>query len=140
MPTRYRKIRRMRGSRTHGWGVSGQHRDSGMIGGHGSAGGLTHKRTKFVAEGIPIGKHGFVSHSARELQTINLRDLARLAPSPPTEKSETGLPLIDLSQLGYEKLLGVGALREPIAVRVTKASKSAISKVEKAGGKVLLPK
>lgn len=140
MPTRHRKVRRLRGSRTHGWGVSGQHRDSGMLGGHGAAGALTHKRTKLVAEGITIGKHGFVSHSAKEVRTINLKDLTRLTPVSTQEKPEMKLPLIDLSKLGYEKLLGTGAVKEPIAIKVDKASKSAVKKVGEAGGKILLPK
>ncbi len=140
LPTRFRKVRRLRGSRTHGWGVSGQHRDSGMQGGHGSAGALAHKRTKLVAEGIDISKHGFKSHSAREIRTINVKDLLRLTSASPEEKSKAELPLIDLSQLGYEKLLGGGVLKEPITVKVAKASKSAMRKIEEAGGKILLPK
>jgi large subunit ribosomal protein L15 len=110
-----------------------------MIGGHGWAGKLAHKRTKVVAEGITIGKHGFFSHSAKETRSINLKDLVRFAPTPPEEKSQIKLPLVDLSRLGYEKLLGVGVLKEPIAVKVAKASKSAVKKIEEAGGKILLP-
>src|SRR3989442_1580984 len=43
MPTRSRKVRRMRGSRTHGYGQVGQHRPSGKQGGHGQAGLHKHK-------------------------------------------------------------------------------------------------
>src|ERR1700740_2420934 len=43
MPTRIRKVRRMRGSRTHGYGQIGQHRHSGKQGGHGNAGLHKHK-------------------------------------------------------------------------------------------------
>jgi len=111
-----------------------------MIGGHGAAGALAHKKTRLVAEGIKVGKHGFRSHSAKEIRTINLKDLSHLTSTSPEEKSEAKLPLVDLSQLGYEKLLGAGVLKEPIAVKVGKASKSAIRKIEEAGGKILLPK
>src|SRR5438445_10547510 len=45
MPTRSRKVRRMRGSRTHGYGQVGQHRHSGKQGGHGQAGLHKHKWT-----------------------------------------------------------------------------------------------
>ena len=38
MPTRLRKVRKQRGSRTHGYGQIGQHRHSGKQGGHGNAG------------------------------------------------------------------------------------------------------
>lgn len=58
MTTRKRKIRRQRGSRMHGWGVSGQHRDSGMRGGRGNAGRFKHKKTKTSQYEKP-GKHGF---------------------------------------------------------------------------------
>jgi len=43
MPTRVRKVRRLRGSRTHGYGQIGQHRHSGKQGGHGAAGLHKHK-------------------------------------------------------------------------------------------------
>lgn len=43
MPTRLRKVRKQRGSRTHGYGQVGQHRHSGKQGGHGNAGLHKHK-------------------------------------------------------------------------------------------------
>ena len=42
MATRYRKTRKLRGSRTHGWGQVAQHRASGHKGGLGNAGLLKH--------------------------------------------------------------------------------------------------
>lgn len=137
LPTRYRKVRKMRGSRTHGWGVSGQHRDSGSQGGRGGAGRLTHKRTRLIAEGVSIAKHGFVSHSRRTVRTINVRDLAGLVPEPSDAKSKDELPLIDLSKLGYDKLLGKGVLDRPIELKVARLSESAAKKVEAAGGKIV---
>ena len=107
-----------------------------MQGGHGGAGLFKHRKTRLVAEGFVFGKHGFFSHSAREVRAVNLKDLTRFAPES-SEKNEGSLPLIDLSRLGYQKLLGEGTLREPFAIRVAKASKSATKKVEEAGGKIL---
>jgi len=127
----------MRGSRTHGWGVSGQHRDSGMRGGRGQAGRLTHKRTKLVAEGIETGKHGFVSHSRRTVRAINLKDLASLMLEPSEARSKDQLPVVDLSKLGYGKLLGQGNLDRPIEIKVARISKSALKKIEAAGGKLV---
>ena len=43
LPTRLRKVRKQRGSRTHGYGQIGQHRHSGKQGGHGAAGLHKHK-------------------------------------------------------------------------------------------------
>jgi len=139
LPTRHRKVRKMRGSRTHGWGVSGQHRDSGMQGGRGQAGRLTHKRTKLIAEGVEISKHGFFSHS-RTIRTINVKDLVSLISEPSEAKPKGELPLIDLSKLGYGKLLGKGVVDRPIEVRVSKLSESAAKKIEAAGGKIVRPK
>ncbi|HXZ98274.1 MAG TPA: hypothetical protein VED24_02790, partial [Candidatus Acidoferrum sp.] len=56
MATRKRKVRRLRGSRTHGWGTSGQHRESGMLGGHGNAGLLRHKKSAVIRYEIQLKK------------------------------------------------------------------------------------
>jgi len=140
LPTRHRKVRRMRGSRTHGWGVSGQHRDSGMRGGRGRAGTFKHKKTRLLAEGVKRGKQGFARAFRRTVRTINIGDLTRITPETPKDTSKGELPLLDLSRLGYTKLLGEGVLTRPMAVRVEKASKSAVRKVEAAGGKIVHPK
>ncbi len=42
MATRFRKTRKFRGSRNHGWGQVGQHRASGHKGGLGQSGMLKH--------------------------------------------------------------------------------------------------
>ena len=47
LPTRTRKSRKYRGSRTHGYGQIGQHRHSGSRGGHGNAGLHKHKWSWF---------------------------------------------------------------------------------------------
>ncbi len=45
---------------------------------------------------------------------------------------------LDLSELGYMKLLGRGSIRKAIQVKVAEATEKAISKVEEAGGKVIV--
>ena len=45
---------------------------------------------------------------------------------------------LDLSQLGYTKLLGRGSIRKAVQIKVAGATETAISKVEEAGGKVIL--
>jgi len=84
-----------------------------------------------------MAKHGFVSHPRKTVRTINVNDLATLIPEPSDAKSKDELPLIDLSKLGYGKLLGKGILDRPIEVRVKKLSESAAKKVEAAGGKIV---
>jgi len=72
LPTKDRKVRRQRGSRTHGWGQIGQHRARGGRGGTGKAGLDKHKWT-YVIKHDPTywEKKGFVS--ARTLgKTVNI--------------------------------------------------------------------
>lgn len=84
-----------------------------------------------------MGKHGFVSHPRRTVRTVNVKDLAGLISEPSEAKSKGELPLVDLSKLGYSKLLGKGVLDRPIEVRVARLSESAAKKVEAAGGKIV---
>ena len=48
MPHKARKVRKQRGSRTHGWGQIGQHRSRGGRGGTGKAGLDKHKWTYVI--------------------------------------------------------------------------------------------
>lgn len=144
MARRLRKSRRMRGSRTQGWGRSGQHRASGQLGGHGHAGSFKHKWTYAVKYESRRGKFGFKSPTSRgELRTINVGELDQLADRLQTEekaKEEEGKIVVDLTQLGYDKLLGVGDAAKPFLIKVKEYSKSAAEKVEEAGGKILSDK
>lgn len=52
---------------------------------------------------------------------------------------ESGKYVVDLAALGYDKLLGGGgSINEPIMVRAAAASASAIEKIRKAGGEVVI--
>src|SRR6266516_5798214 len=75
MATRRRKTRRLRGSRCHGWGRSGQHRDSGMQGGHGNAGWKRHRWSSVIRYGWQIGKAGFTPVNKQHQKPINIGDL-----------------------------------------------------------------
>lgn len=46
--------------------------------------------------------------------------------------------VIDLEAMGYEKLLGKGAVNNKLQIKVALASNNAVEKVKKAGGKVVL--
>lgn len=138
MPTRLRKTRRMRGSRTHGWGTSGQHRKGGMRGGHGKAGWCKHKWTYTVKYDLErIGKKGFTSvGSTRKPSIINLSGLEELAErfGVPVEG---GKVMVDLDGLGFEKLLGGGSASKPYLVKVLRCSGKAREKVAQAGGEIV---
>ncbi|WP_455369255.1 uL15 family ribosomal protein [[Eubacterium] cellulosolvens] len=135
MATRKRKIRRQRGSRLHGWGVSGQHRDSGMRGGRGNAGRFKHKKTN-TSKYEPPGKSGFKNPTTPiQSRIINVGELDRLIKR--MDNLEKKLPInLNLASLGYTKLLGKGLVKIPFNVKIEKTSKSAAKKITDAGGSI----
>jgi large subunit ribosomal protein L15 len=143
LPTKARKVRRQRGSRTHGWGQIGQHRAGGGRGGHGQAGLDKHKWT-YVVKHDPTYwlKKGFVSARtlSKKVSVINvgkLDDLAdRLESEKKLEKKDKKI-FLDLENLGFDKLLGTGNVSKPIVVKVASFSEAASRKLEEAGGEIL---
>lgn len=135
MPTRFRKIRRQRGSRFVGWGQVGQHRKSGRKGGHGKAGLHKHKwswTVKYAPD--HFGGNVFRPPGSRPLRRwMNVRELDSLAASgaPTGERLE-----LDLTARGIQKLLGGGHVRGAYNVHVKAATEQAKRKVEGAGGAV----
>ncbi len=146
MARKYRKARKMRGSRTCGYGRVGQHRKSGGKGGHGLAGLHKHKWS-YAIKYMPdhFGKHGFVRHvpGLRERSYINVGDLEDLLNTVAKRKKlktkESETRTIDLVELGFDKLLGSGRISKPMSVRVRSASELARTKIQNAGGKIIIP-
>lgn len=68
-----------------------------------------------------------------------LQELANALVTNKKAKSEDRKIVFDLSELGYNKLLGKGRITEAMIVKAPAASKSAIKKIEEAGGEVLKP-
>ena len=129
MPHKLRKIRKTRGSRTQGYGRIGQHRDSGSKGAR-KVGRHKHLWSLVVtSEPNYFGKHGFTSPKSLHTKTnaINLVKLDQLA-----QGAE-----INLTELGYTKLLGTGRITKPLIIQVASYSKSAQEKVTLAGGKII---
>ncbi|MBO3802615.1 MAG: uL15 family ribosomal protein [Candidatus Brockarchaeota archaeon] len=139
MPHKLRKVRKLRGSRQHGFGHAG-HRKSGSRGGKGMAG--THKH-EYVPPGPKFeGKHGFKRKGAvrAKAKVLNVGELDRLAArSAIPTKEEGGRALLDLDALGYAKILGKGAVKNAYVVVVGAHSKAAAKKVIDAGGEVRAP-
>jgi large subunit ribosomal protein L15 len=134
MPTRLRKTRRTRGNRTLGWGRIGQHRKTGS---RPYRKANRHKQGwSWVTTYCPdyFGKHGFTSRQSKTRNTsvINLTGLELLAVKVPAEQ------VIDLTSMGYAKLLGSGKATKALTVKVQSASKSAAEKIAQAGGKILV--
>ena len=129
MPHKLRKIRKTRGSRTQGYGRIGQHRDSGSKG-HRKVGRHKHLWSLVVtSEPNYFGKHGFTSPQSlhRKENTINLNKLDEIAQTPQ----------INLTALGYTKLLGTGKITKPLTITIPTYSKSAAEKIKKAGGEIV---
>ena len=139
MPHRLRKVRKRRGSRTYGWGQVSQHRESGSRGGRGNAGKHKHHWTHTVKyEPDYFGKQGFQSLQ-NDSTIVNVGILLGLFEKYHSSEiiAEKDTDILDLNQLGYDKLLGQGKISEPIVVKVKKYSQSALKKIEEAGGQIL---
>ena len=129
----------MRGARTCGWGFRQKHKGPGNKGGHGMSGtGKRAAHTKQKSLNIArkagfkayFGKRGFTSAPGKKdkLHQINLVDIIRNV----FKKEGQKINLKDYKILGE----GVGFKAEIIAKA---ASASAIEKMHKAGGKIILP-
>ncbi len=136
MPTRARKTRKYRGSRHCGWGQIGQHRASGHKGGLGQSG--LHKH-HFIRMLMTDPKHfGHDSthppHPNLVRKWTSVRDLDDIYAKH--GKQEGGKKLIDLTELGYDKLLVGGQTENAYVVKVEKFSASAEEKIKQSGGEV----
>ena len=124
-----KKVVRMRGSKTHGWGSKKKHRGAGSRGGRGRAGITKHKKLHFRKRGIMVGKSGYKSMKQRGLKpatkSINLRDLEKLA---------AGKKEVILREFGYDKVTGAGKIKSPLKVIAKGFSARAVEKIEAAKG------
>ena len=132
MATRLRKVRRLRGSRTHGWGQVGQHRRTGAKGGSGMAGLHKHKWSYLVKYAPDhFGRNRFRPPNSQKVKRwANVEDLGSFP------RSSEGN--IDLGSMGYQKLLGNGKPPGAFTVRVPIATPAAIEKIKAAGGSVII--
>jgi len=134
MVVRFRKkSRRMRGSKTHGWGAKKKHRGAGSQGGRGQAGMLKHKKS-WMLQNDPhhFGKIGFKVpiEVKNKYKAITLKDIDVLAKK--LNKNE-----IDLSELGFDKVLSNGKLTQALTIKAKRFVEKAKQKIEEAGGKAI---
>lgn len=134
MPVNKRKKNsRQKGSYTYGWGSKKKHRKAGNRGGHGMSGTgkrSDHRKTMILKKfgHSYFGKFGFKRPQKllSSIKTINIENLDKFKEDK-----------INLTNLGYDKLLGKGNINKKITVIVEKYSQSAKEKIEKAGGQIL---
>ncbi len=137
MVVRFRnKVRRMRGSRTHGWGSKKKHRGGGSKGGKGMSGLMKHKKSWMIKyDPQHFGRVGFklpqpLAMKRQSLKAITLKDLDRLA-------KRTHVKEIDVSKLGFYKVLSTGKLTEPLTIKAKRFAERAKEKIEEIGGKAI---
>jgi large subunit ribosomal protein L15 len=131
-----------RGMGTHGWGSRKKHTGtSGHRGGWGMSGTgkmAGHKKTlvlKLYSSGY-FGQQGITSRSTKRKKNnvMNVQDIEKnLETLKKQYGNKEGIIVLD----DY-KILGEGEIKSKVTIKPKAASKSAIEKIESAGGKVVL--
>ena len=131
----------MTGSRTRGRGHK-KGRGAGLRGGRGNAGCHKTKRIMYERVGRVWGAHGFKrpqsvvsANSSINLKTIEENSESWIAEGIATKKGK--VVSVDLTEMGYDKLLGTGATTQSYKLTISAASAKAVEKVEAAGGEIL---
>jgi large subunit ribosomal protein L15 len=123
--TKKTKHKKKMGSRTLGKGGI----QPGGRGGKGFAGSKRHRFSWIMNfKRDHLGKRGFIHRNAKSVKAINLRVLENIM----GDKKE-----IDLSSMGYDKVLGTGRFSKKAIVKANYFSRQAKEKIEKAGGKAI---
>jgi large subunit ribosomal protein L15 len=129
-----RKYLRKIGRRTCGNGSHKKNRNSGSRGGRGKAGRFKHKKTwVYTFEPDYIGgDKGFINPSKVKyrLKAITLRDIDVIA-------KKLGKKEIDVSELGFDKVVATGKLTQPLSITAKKIVDRAKEKIESSGGKAI---
>ena len=114
--------------KTSGKGHKGQKARSGGVKGAGFEGGQMPLQRR-------IPKRGFTNIFRKEYAVVNLSDLDKMSGSDPvTPETLMQKGLIKDLKAGV-KILGMGELKSKLTVRAHKFSKTALDKIQAAGGK-----
>lgn len=139
-----KKSRKMRGSRVCGWGRTGQHRKHGGKGGRRGSGLHKHKWT-YIIKYLPdhFGKKGFTRPKClvKALRVVNIGQLCEAADKlveTGLARIEGGVYVINVRELGYNKVLGEGRVTKPLQVIAPVVTERAKKKIEAAGGRVVV--
>ena len=142
-----KKSSRYKGRCTAGWGFRKQHRSSGNQGGDGMSGTgkrADHKKTlvtKLYGNDY-FGKQGITSKSTQKDKSdrINLgsieTNLENYIKRGIAKKTANGFEI----NLKSYKILGDGEVKSKMIIKAKAASQSAIEKVKKLGGEIILEK
>jgi len=83
-----------------------------------------------------LPKRGFTNIFKKQYAVINIRDLSRFESESVIGEGELIRSGLIKGQRDGIKLLGHGEVKHPVTITVNKVSKTAIKKIEAAGGKV----
>ena len=143
MINKRKKFSRYRGSHTHGGGAKKKRRGAGHRGGRGMAGSGKRADQKKISilklyGNEYFGKHGFnrPQKTIKIVKTININEIEKNLDSYLSKnliKKENDYFLINLKNIGIDKLLGTGNIDNKYKI-IGKVSKKAKIKIEEKGG------
>jgi len=136
---------KFRGKKTHGHGTKAR-RGAGKRGGRGMGGNHKHKIMHILKYYGPeyFGRHGFkrpqsVVKADITLNLSTIRETLNVMIEKGAAKKKGGDYDIDITKLGYTKLLGGGTLGDlKVHILAPAASQKAVEKVEASGGTVTI--
>ncbi|MBI2124795.1 uL15 family ribosomal protein [Candidatus Pacearchaeota archaeon] len=138
------KKSRIRGRKTCGYGSRKKHRGKGSQGGKGMAGTgkrADQKKTLILRKGVEyFGSKRKLLKKSKAMDVMNVgmieENTGKYTKQGRLKKTAEGIEL-DLKDM---KILGSGEINSKFIINAKAASSSAIKKIEKAGGKVVLKK
>ncbi|WP_405320199.1 uL15m family ribosomal protein [Methanobrevibacter thaueri] len=139
-----RKINKQRGSRSNGGGCTKKRRGAGNKGGKGKAGmGKQHWTWTVIHDPDHFGKHGFKrpQKMIKKVNAVNLNYLEEHADeliANGKASQEGDVIVIDVTELGYDKVLAKGKITKAYKISAPQFSASAIEKIEELGGEAIL--
>jgi large subunit ribosomal protein L15 len=119
-------------------------RGAGHRGGRGMSGGHKHMWTWIVKyDPNHYGKYGFKrpQKTITRFNTVNLDFIDEKAGEllgKDLAIQENGIIVIDVTELGYNKVLGKGRITQPLRIKSPKFSQTALTKIENAGGEAVV--
>lgn len=138
-----RKVHKYRAHVTHGGGHRKKRRGAGSRGGRGNAGSGKRAGQKKAGSQRVLGSHGFTSH-ARNTPIGKAINVSYFTSNKLESLVGTGKVIkqgdtykVNLTTLGYSKLLGTGNIYTKVEFTAKIYSKIAQEKVTKAGGSVV---
>lgn len=131
-----------RGSHTYGYGSKKKQRGKGNIGGSGASGHgkrSASKKPSYQAKGY-LGKHGFVNNNPSPISVINLKLIEDNFDNLIFKElivEKDGFFEINLTEMGFDKLLGNCEVNRKYKITVKSTSKKSKERIESAGGEIV---